>query len=101
HTDKAASHPKTAMAMAMETIPESIVLISNPSMTFRSGNYTYEIKRKEKQSIYSVTDGKETISLPILYAMGEGKVGQTYLLEYQGGVYESLVSYYNEIRGLD
>ena len=101
HTDKAASHPKTAMAMAMETIPESRVLTSNPSMTFRAGNYAYEIKRNDKQSIYSVTDGKETISLPILYAFGQGKAGQTYILQYEGAFYESLMSYYNEIRGLD
>ena len=87
--------------MAMETIAESRVLTANPSMTFRNGNYTYEIKRKENQSVYSVTDGKETISLPILYAFGVGKAGQTYVLQYEGGFYESLVSYYNEIRGLD
>ena len=101
HTDKAASHPKTGMAMAMETISDSRVLTANPSMSFRSGNYTYEIKRKDNQSIYSVTDGKETISLPILYAFGQGKAGQTYVLQYENGLYESLVSYYNEIKGLD
>lgn len=101
HGDKTASHLKTGMAMAMETIAESKVLIANPAMTFRIGNYTYEIKRKDKQSVYSVTDGKETISLPILYAFGEGIAGQTYILQYEGGLYESLVSFYNEIRGLD
>jgi cytochrome c554/c'-like protein len=101
HGNKTASHVKTGMAMAMEPIAESRVLTANPAMTFRIGNYAYEIKRKDKQSIYSVTDGKETISLPILYAFGEGKAGQTYILQYEGGLYESLVSFYNEIKGLD
>jgi hypothetical protein len=101
HAAKTASHAKTGMAMAMENVDDSKVLTSNPSMTFRIGNYTYEIKRKDRQSIYSVTDGKETISLPILYAFGEGKAGQTYILQYQGALYESLVSYYREIKGLD
>jgi mono/diheme cytochrome c family protein len=101
HGDKTASHLKTGMALAMETIAESRVLTANPAMIFRIGNYTYEIKRKDKQSVYSVTDGKETISLPILYAFGEGKAGQTYILQYEGGLYESLVSFYNEISGLD
>lgn len=101
HGDKTASHLKAGMAMAMETIAESKVLIANPAMTFRIGHYTYEIKRKDKQSFYSVTDGKETISLPILYVFGEGIAGQTYILQYEGGLYESLVSFYNEIRGLD
>ena len=101
HIDKAASHPKTGMAMAMEPVAESKVLIENPAMSFRIGNYTYEIKRKDKESVYSVTDGKETISLPILYAFGEGKAGQTYVLRYEGGLYESRVSFYSEISGLD
>jgi len=101
HAQKTASHAKTGMAMAMETIAESKVLIANTAMTFRIGNYSYEIKRKDKESIYSVTDGKETISLPILYAFGEGKAGQTYILQYEGGLYESHLSFYNEIRGLD
>src|SRR4029079_3222608 len=58
HGDKTASHARTGMAMAMEPIPESKVMIANSAMSFRIGNYTYEIKRKDKQSIYSVTDGK-------------------------------------------
>ncbi len=101
HSEKTSSHLKTGMSMAMEPIAESRVLTANPVMTFRTGNYVYEVKRKDKQSIYSVTDGTETISLPILYALGEGKAGQTYVLQYEGGLYESLVSYYNEIKGLD
>lgn len=101
HGDKTASHSKTGMAMAMETIAESKVLTANPAMTFRIGHYSYEIKRKDKQSFYSVTDGKDSISLPIVYAFGEGKTGQTYILQYEGGLYESLLSFYKEIGGLD
>jgi hypothetical protein len=48
-----------------------------------------------------VTDGQQTVTLPILYAFGQGKAGQTYVLQYEGAFYESLVSYYNEIKGLD
>ena len=101
HRSKVASQAKTGMAMAMEPITDSKVLIENPSLAFRVGPYSLEIKRKGKQSVYTVTDGKETISLPIHYAFGEGKAGQTYVLQYEGGFYESLVSYYSEIRGLD
>ena len=45
----------------------------------RVGPYTYEVKRNGKESTYSVTDGKETLSFPIVYAFGEGKMGQTYV----------------------
>jgi hypothetical protein len=92
---------QTSMGMAMEPVGDSKVLSANARMTFRSGPYSYEIKRDGKQSIYTVTDGKDTISLPISYAFGQGKAGQTYLLQYDGAYYESLVSYYREVGGLD
>ena len=101
HKNKVTSHAQSAMGMAMEAVNNSLVLTQNPAMTFRTGPYTYEIKRQDKQSVYTVTDGKETITVPILYALGQGKAGQTYVLEYQGGLYESLVSYYKEAGGLD
>jgi hypothetical protein len=101
HTDIVAAHAKSSMAQAMEPIPTSKVLVANPLMTFRSGPYLYEIRRKGNESIYAVTDGKETISLPILYAFGQGKAGQTYLLQHEGVFLESLVSYYKQVGGLD
>lgn len=101
HKKMVAQQSQSAMGMAMEPVADSRVLAENPTMTFRTGPYTYEIKRQDKQSTYTVTDGKETISLPILYAFGQGKAGQTYVLQYDGAYYESLVSYYNEVKGLD
>src|SRR6476619_4714728 len=73
HKKYVASHAPTGMAMAMEPIGTSKVLGDNPQLTMRNGPYVYEIKRNGKQSIYSVTDGKDTITLPISYAFGQGK----------------------------
>jgi Cytochrome c554 and c-prime len=89
------------MGMAMESVAESIILSAHPVMTFEIGNYKYEIARRDSQSFYTVTDGKEKITLPVLYAFGQGKAGQTYVLQYDGAYFESLVSYYDEIKGLD
>jgi hypothetical protein len=101
HKQTVAAHAGSPMALAMEPVANSKVLIENPTMTFRTGPYLYEIKREGSGSVYKVTDGKGTVSLPILYAFGQGKAGQTYVLEYEGAWYESLVSYYNEVKGLD
>jgi hypothetical protein len=101
HKSRVTSQAQTQMGMAMEAIADSKVLTNHSLLTFRHGNYTYEIKRKDNQSSYTVTDGKETITLPILYAFGQGKAGQTYLLQYEDAYYESLVSFYNDIQGLD
>jgi hypothetical protein len=101
HKKQSASYGPTGMSMAMEPIAGSKVLSENPQLTMRVGPYTYEIKRNGKESFYSVTDGKDTISLPIAYAFGQGKMGQTYMLQHEGKFYESLVSFYAEPKGLD
>jgi hypothetical protein len=101
HQSRVTLQRQNSMALAMEPVAESKVLAAHPQMTFRSGAYSFEIVRRDNQSIYTVTDGKEKISLPILYAFGLGKAGQTYVVEYNGAYYESLVSFYNEIKGLD
>jgi hypothetical protein len=63
HKRASAPFAQTGMALAMEPITESKVLTENPKLTLQLGPYTYEIKRDGKQSFYSVTDGKNTISV--------------------------------------
>jgi Zn finger protein HypA/HybF involved in hydrogenase expression len=63
--------------------------------------YLFKIMRQGSESIYSVTDGTRTISAPILYAFGQGKAGQTYVFKLNDSFYESRLSYYREIDGLD
>ena len=92
---------QTPMGKALEMGAECKILKANPRLTFKSGMYSYSIARQGVQSIYSVTDGKETLSAPILYAFGQGKAGQTYVLVRNGKYYESRVSFYNDLAGLD
>jgi len=101
HKSKVTSLAQSAMGMAMEPIADSKVLTENPEMRFRVGPFSYQIKRNDKQSMYIVTDGAETISLPILYAVGQGRMGQTYVVKHDGAMYETLVSYFKEVGGLD
>jgi hypothetical protein len=89
------------MAHALQTEAESGVLRSHPRMSFRSGPYAYEISSDGRQSLYRVSDGKETIREPILYAFGNARVAETYVLRRNGKLYEGRVSYFTAIDGLD
>src|SRR5258705_1090459 len=100
HVDEVAQH-STAMGRAMEPVATSVVLSSYPRLTFRSGLYSYEIVRKGNQSIYTVTDGTNTFSEPILYSFGQGKAGQTYVFRHNGALHESRVSFYKDTKALD
>jgi hypothetical protein len=85
----------------MEPMTESKVVLENSKLTLRLGPFSYEITRQGTQSFYSVTDGNNTLSAPIVYVFGQGRMGQTYVLRRDGNFYESRVSFYNETKGLD
>src|SRR5262249_35269468 len=84
HKDKVAVQEKSSMGLALELVAEAPTLRSHKRLTIRTGKFSYEIIRDGDQSIYTVTDGKETISEPILYSFGQGKAGQTYVLKHAG-----------------
>jgi len=74
--------------------------ISSPN-DLQSGIYSYEIVTEGTQPIYRVTDGKETLSEPILYAFGNARIAQTYIFRHNGRLQEGRVSYYKAIDALD
>src|SRR5260370_4361879 len=89
------------MAHAMQSVSESPVLSSHPSLAFKYGRYEYQIIRQGESSLYQVSDGQEKIVEPILYSFGQGHAGQTYILQRNGKLYESRVSFYAETDNLD
>jgi hypothetical protein len=90
------------MGHALEAVQECKVLAAHPLLTFKMGNYSYRIERKGDKSLYSVSDGNQTLTMPIRWAMGASSaIGQTYILENDGQFYESRVSYFSELDGLD
>src|SRR5438270_2821692 len=62
HTSEAAKQFDTPMAHALKTADGCDVLISHPSLEFREGPFSYRIIRRGDQSIYTITDGTNTIS---------------------------------------
>jgi len=101
HAEKSRTQSHTAMRHALSIASESDVLRTHRRMTFRAGAYSYEIVSDGKQNSYRVTNGKEAISEPILYAFGNAHVAQTYVYRRNGKLYEGRVSYYQAIDGLD
>lgn len=101
HPAQAASQPGTPMGHAMEAVGDCTILKANPVLTFRAGRYSYRLERRGNESTYTVADGEQTLSFPVSWAFGLGKAGQTYVFENAGRFYESRVSFYKEIGGLD
>lgn len=91
----------TPMAQALEVAPNCKILTARSRLTFKNGNYTYEIARQNNNIVYTVSDGVNSIAEPILYCFGQGHVGQTYLFRHNDVLYETRVSYFEKIRNLD
>src|SRR5579871_277793 len=73
HAAQASAQPGSALGRAMESIAACDILKTNPLLTFQSGKYSYRIERKGQQSIYTVTDGVQTIAVPLDWAFGLGQ----------------------------
>jgi hypothetical protein len=98
HRALALSQPDTQMGRAMQVPGDNPGLSSHPKMAYQRGSYSYSVETHNGQSQYSVSDGTRSISMPILWAMGAE--AQTWVVEHDGQMYETLVSYYPTLNGL-
>lgn len=98
---KEASQLNTPMAHALEVAPDCRIVNTQARLSFRNGAYTYSISPQGKEIVYSVSDGRNHITEPILYCFGQGHVGQTYLFRHNNVLYETRVSYFEKQRDLD
>src|ERR1700690_3950813 len=99
HRARAESQPRTPMGRAMALPGSNLVLKDIPKLTVRKGPYTYTVETRAGESTYNGSDGTRPITLPIHWNFGAG--AQTWVLERNGQQYESAVSYYPSIPGLD
>jgi hypothetical protein len=101
HRKEAAQFPETPMARALEPVPQSEILRRHSSLDFQFSGFQWRIVREGERSLMTVTGAGETLTVPLLWAFGQGVAGQTYVFERDGSFYESRVSFYNALGGLD
>lgn len=89
------------MGQALIPIERCNILADYPDLEFREGPYRSSIRRDKDRSALSLTDGRQTLTVPLLWAFGQGRAGQTYVFEYRGALYESRLSFYKALGSLD
>jgi hypothetical protein len=99
HTEQAAEQADTQMGRAAELPGNNPTLQTHPKLAFQSKGFSYTVETRDGQSRYTVSDGAGSITVPILWSLGSQ--AQTWVLERDGKLYESQVSYYPSIDGLD
>jgi hypothetical protein len=73
--------PLSQMGRAMAHPGQNDVLKSNPKLAFREGAFSYSVETTGNKSEYVVSDGTQSIRLPILWAMASySKAGLAFIL---------------------
>ena len=102
HSAKSAAQRETPMARSLMPAATADALHSNPTLTFSVGEFKYRIDTGANQPEYSVTNGNQRISYPLVWAFGTGRAGQSYLFKNaEGGFYEARASYFSNLKALD
>lgn len=101
HAKITASQLTTPMAHAATLAPDSLVLREHYRLSRQSERYKYAISKNDAAEIYSVKDSVSSLSEPIGWAFGLGDKGQTYVYRHSGMYYESRMSFYKSLQGLD
>jgi hypothetical protein len=101
HQQIAAAQRQTPMAQAAGKASETQVLRSNSRISLSVPPFQTEIARSRTASDYSVARGGEAMTGQILWSMGDGVMGQTFVVQSGGSLFESQLSYFSAIKGLD
>lgn len=101
HAKKTASQLMTPMAHAAAPASSAAILRENPQLALQLGNYNYTIARENGNSTYSVRGKSGSFTEILGWAFRVGNKGQTYIYTHDGKYYESRLSFYKSIHGLD
>lgn len=91
----------TPMARAVKPATADAFTNMPGEMHFRAGSYDYSLSRTATGAEYSVTNGQQSASAAISWVFGDRQFGDTFLYQQNGIYFESRVSYYTALNGLD
>jgi hypothetical protein len=101
HAEQASTQVRTPMAQAALRVGGRSQLPKIDSSTLQSGPYSYRISSESHGARLIVSSGDRSVSAKISWVFGAGVHGRTYILESSGNLYESQVSSFAGLRGLD
>jgi hypothetical protein len=101
HQDKFETQKNTPMARAVK--PATPAAFSNipHAMHFHTGSYDYLLSQTATGAEYSTTNGQQSASAAVSWVFGDRQFGDTFLYQQNGIYFESRVSYYKQLDGLD
>jgi Cytochrome c554 and c-prime len=100
HQGVARHQESTPMYHASMRAAGSYIAANPSSFRFKEDTFRTSVKTSREETVFTVTDGVSSESLPITWAFGF-KNGQTYILERDGAYFESRLSFFTKTNALD
>jgi len=101
HSKKTSSQLTTPMAQAAVHLAPRAPTPEIVAGTLQLGPYLYRIASDQLGSRLAVSSGKQSLTASIAWIFGAGVHGQTYILDHDGALYESQVSSFAALHGMD
>jgi Cytochrome c3 len=101
HQDIFTTQTNSPMAHAVKPATADAFTNMPHSMNFRAGSYDYSVSQTATGAEYSTTNGQQSASSALSWVFGDRQFGDTFLYQQNGIYFESRVSYYRALNGLD
>jgi hypothetical protein len=101
HELKAETAQDTAMLHAATRASDSKSLRDHLNLPFQTGPFNYQLLTTPEKSSLTVGNATSSFSVDLLWALGSGHMGQTFIYQQNGRFYESRVSFYSATQALD
>jgi hypothetical protein len=101
HELKSETAQSTPMLHAAVRASDSKSLREHANLPFQAGPYTYQLLTTAEKSTLTVSNATSSLSVDLLWALGSGHMGQTFIYQQNAKFYESHVSFYTTSQVLD
>jgi hypothetical protein len=101
HKDLAALQHTTPMYKASRHASDSELLEKRTPLSFDDGTFTYLLKHAPDGPSFTIGEQSRSESQEVVWAFGDGEIGQTYLFKKNGNYIESRLSYYTTTNALN
>lgn len=101
HELKAETAESTSMLHAATHASDSKSLREHDHLSLQIGPYGYQLVTTAEKSTLTVSNATTSFSANLLWALGSGHMGQTFIYQQGAKFYESHLSFYNASQTLD
>ena len=101
HADISRSQQQSEMAQSLMPADKSEHLANEYGKTLSVDGFEYEIQKTAQGPSFVLRSGLSSVSKPMVWAFGSGKISQVYMTPETDFYNESHFSYFDSIRGFD